>query len=103
MTIMIESSRTFLWTEYARGGCGTLHSQGTDPKVWDKLPVCFFPFYFTFLSCPSPSPPSVDVWGTSGLAASKEKTRKQEGRKEKKRMLTTHRINSPPTQESKAS
>lgn len=39
MTIMVESSRTFLWTEYARGGCGTLHSQGTDPKAWDKLPV----------------------------------------------------------------
>lgn len=41
---MIESSRTFLWTEYARGGCGTLHSQGTDPKVWDKLPVCVLAF-----------------------------------------------------------
>ena len=41
MTIMIESSRTFLWTEYARDGCGTLHSQGTDPKAWDKLPDKF--------------------------------------------------------------
>jgi hypothetical protein len=39
MTIMIESSRTFLFTEYARTGCGTLHTQGTDPKAWDKLPV----------------------------------------------------------------
>jgi homogentisate 1,2-dioxygenase len=46
MTNMIESSRTFLWTEYARGGCGTLHWQGTDPKVWDKLPVCVFSFPF---------------------------------------------------------
>lgn len=41
MTIMVESSRTFLWTEYARGGCGTLHSQGTDPRAWDKLPDRF--------------------------------------------------------------
>lgn len=39
MTIMVETSRTFLWTEYARIGCGTLHPQGTDPTVWDKLPV----------------------------------------------------------------
>lgn len=39
MTIMVETSRTFLWTEYARVGCGTLHPQGTDPGVWDKLPV----------------------------------------------------------------
>lgn len=39
MTIMVESSRTFLFTEYARGGCGTFHYQGTDPKVWDVLPV----------------------------------------------------------------
>ncbi|TKX26963.1 homogentisate 1,2-dioxygenase-1 [Elsinoe australis] len=41
MTIMIESSRTFLWTEYARVGCGTLHTQGTNPKVWDILPDRF--------------------------------------------------------------
>jgi hypothetical protein len=39
MTIMVESSRTFLWTEYARGDCGTLNTQGTDSKVWDNLPV----------------------------------------------------------------
>lgn len=39
MTIMVESSRSFLFTEYARGGCGTFHNQGTDPKVWDVLPV----------------------------------------------------------------
>jgi hypothetical protein len=39
MTIMIESSRTFLFTEYARIGCGTLSKISTDPKVWDKLPV----------------------------------------------------------------
>ncbi|KAJ5678290.1 Homogentisate 1-2-dioxygenase [Penicillium maclennaniae] len=38
MTIMIESSRTFLFTEYARSGCGTFKDQGTDPKVWDALP-----------------------------------------------------------------
>lgn len=41
MTVMIESSRTFLWTEYARVGCGTFSNQGTDPKVWDKLPDKF--------------------------------------------------------------
>jgi homogentisate 1,2-dioxygenase len=41
MTIMIESSRTFLWTEYARSGCGCLHVQGTDPKAWDRLPDKF--------------------------------------------------------------
>lgn len=41
MTIMIESSRTFLFTEYARSGCGTFKDQGTDPKVWDALPVSF--------------------------------------------------------------
>ena len=39
LTIMVESSRSFLFTEYARGGCGTFHHQGTDPKVWDVLPV----------------------------------------------------------------
>ncbi|KAF2454134.1 RmlC-like cupin domain-containing protein [Lineolata rhizophorae] len=41
MTIMVETSRTFLFTEYARKGCGTIHTQGTDPKVWDKLPDRF--------------------------------------------------------------
>lgn len=40
MTIMIESSRSFLFTEYARSICGTFKNQGTDPKVWDVLPVC---------------------------------------------------------------
>ena len=39
MTVMVESSRTFLWTEYARGGCGTLSQEATDPRAWDKLPV----------------------------------------------------------------
>jgi hypothetical protein len=39
MTIMVESSRTFLFTEYARNICGVMHNQGTDPKVWDNLPV----------------------------------------------------------------
>ncbi|KAJ5084688.1 hypothetical protein NUU61_009267 [Penicillium alfredii] len=41
MTIMIESSRSFLFTEYARTGCGTFKNQGTDPKVWDALPDKF--------------------------------------------------------------
>ncbi|QGA20508.1 hypothetical protein EYB26_008212 [Talaromyces marneffei] len=41
MTIMVESSRSFLFTEYARGGCGTFHNQGTDPKIWDVLPDKF--------------------------------------------------------------
>lgn len=38
---MIESSRLFLFTEYARKGCGTIDTHGTDYKVWDKLPVSF--------------------------------------------------------------
>ena len=37
---MVETSRLFLWTEYARKGCGTISTHGTDYKVWDKLPVC---------------------------------------------------------------
>ncbi|KAJ5183316.1 hypothetical protein N7492_000932 [Penicillium capsulatum] len=41
MTFMLESSRSFLFTEYARGGCGTFKNQGTDPKVWDTLPDKF--------------------------------------------------------------
>ncbi|KAL1854649.1 hypothetical protein Plec18170_004740 [Paecilomyces lecythidis] len=41
MTIMIESSRSFLFTEYARSICGTFKNQGTDPKVWDVLPDKF--------------------------------------------------------------
>ncbi|KAJ4345468.1 uncharacterized protein N0V89_011599 [Didymosphaeria variabile] len=41
LTIMVESSRLFLWTEYARTGCGTISTQGTDPKVWDALPDRF--------------------------------------------------------------
>jgi homogentisate 1,2-dioxygenase len=41
MTFMLESSRTFLFTEYARKKCGVLHAQGTDPKVWDALPDRF--------------------------------------------------------------
>lgn len=39
LTIMVESSRLFLWTEYARTGCGTIETRGTDYKVWDALPV----------------------------------------------------------------
>lgn len=38
---MVESSRTFLFTQYAREICGVIHTQGTDPKVWDKLPDHF--------------------------------------------------------------
>ncbi|KAH7390374.1 RmlC-like cupin domain-containing protein [Cadophora sp. MPI-SDFR-AT-0126] len=41
MTIMIESSRTFLFTEWARTGCGTMHVEGTDPRAWDRLPDKF--------------------------------------------------------------
>lgn len=41
LTIMIESSRLFLFTEYARVGCGTISTQGTDYKVWDALPDKF--------------------------------------------------------------
>lgn len=54
MTIMIESSRTWLWTEYARGGCKCLSGEATDPRAWDRLPVsCFlFPiFSFLFFFC----------------------------------------------------
>ncbi len=36
---MVESSRLFLFTEYARKGCGTIETRGTDYKVWDGLPV----------------------------------------------------------------
>lgn len=36
---MIESSRLFLFTEYARTGCGTIDTHGTDYKVWEALPV----------------------------------------------------------------
>jgi homogentisate 1,2-dioxygenase len=39
LTVMIESSRLFLWTEYARKGCGTIETHGTNYKVWDSLPV----------------------------------------------------------------
>lgn len=49
MTIMVESSRSFLFTEYARGGCGTFHNQGTDPKVWDVLPVSLVSYILFFL------------------------------------------------------
>lgn len=41
MTIMLESSRTFLFTEYARKLCGVISTQGTDPKVWERLPDRF--------------------------------------------------------------
>lgn len=41
MTIMIESSRLFLWTEYARSGCKCVNLNGVDPKVWDILPDRF--------------------------------------------------------------
>lgn len=44
---MIESSRLFLWTEYARKGCGVIETHGTNYKVWDNLPV----------RSPSPPPP----------------------------------------------
>ena len=37
LTIMVESSRLFLFTEYARKGCGTIETRGTDYKVWDAL------------------------------------------------------------------
>lgn len=39
---MIESSRLFLFTEYARKGCGTIETRGTNYKVWDALPVGFY-------------------------------------------------------------
>jgi hypothetical protein len=41
---MIESSRLFLFTEYAREGCGTIETHGTDYKVWEALPVGFVVF-----------------------------------------------------------
>lgn len=50
---MIESSRSFLFTEYARSICGTFKNQGTDPKVWDVLPVWFqFSNFSSFPICP---------------------------------------------------
>jgi homogentisate 1,2-dioxygenase len=39
LTIMVESSRLFLFTEYARKGCGVIDEHGTDYKVWEALPV----------------------------------------------------------------
>lgn len=51
MTIMVESSRTFLFTEYARSISGVIHTQGTDPAVWKKLPVI----------APLPPPPVSDL------------------------------------------
>ena len=36
---MVETSRLFLWTEWARKDCGVIHTHGTDYKVWDALPV----------------------------------------------------------------
>jgi hypothetical protein len=41
LTIMVESSRLFLWTEYARKGCGVIEEHGTDYKVWEALPVSY--------------------------------------------------------------
>lgn len=41
MTIMVESSRSLLFTEYARSGCGVFKDQGTDPRAWDILPDRF--------------------------------------------------------------
>ena len=41
MTIMVESGRTFLFTEYARTICGVMSKQSTDPSVWNKLPDRF--------------------------------------------------------------
>jgi hypothetical protein len=43
---MIESSRLFLFTEYARKGCGTIETHGTDYKVWEALPVSSDVFNF---------------------------------------------------------
>lgn len=36
---MVESSRLFLFTEYARKGCGVIDEHGTNYKVWEALPV----------------------------------------------------------------
>ncbi|KAH7068457.1 RmlC-like cupin domain-containing protein [Paraphoma chrysanthemicola] len=41
LTIMVESSRLFLFTEYARKGCGVIDEHGTDYKVWEALPDRF--------------------------------------------------------------
>ncbi|KAH9874017.1 hypothetical protein IAQ61_004645 [Plenodomus lingam] len=41
LTIMIESSRLFLWTEWARKGCGVIDEHGTNYKVWEALPDRF--------------------------------------------------------------
>lgn len=43
---MVESSRLFLWTEYARKGCGVIEEHGTDYKVWEALPVSHSPLAF---------------------------------------------------------
>jgi homogentisate 1,2-dioxygenase len=39
MTIMVETSRTLLFTKYARETCGVFQAEGTSPQVWDRLTV----------------------------------------------------------------
>lgn len=55
---MIESSRLFLWTEYARKDCGVIETHGTNYKVWDNLPV-----RFPFPPSPLPLPPRFLAFG----------------------------------------
>jgi hypothetical protein len=64
MTIMIESSRLFLFTEYARNGCGTIETHGTDYKVWETLPVslhCPSTYDVTLTLCGIASPPTREL------------------------------------------
>ncbi|PHH65599.1 hypothetical protein CDD81_2034 [Ophiocordyceps australis] len=41
MTFMIESSRTLLFTKWARQDCGVFDNHSIDPQVWKKLPDRF--------------------------------------------------------------
>ncbi|KAJ4246869.1 hypothetical protein NW762_013421 [Fusarium torreyae] len=38
---MVKTSRTFLFTKYARQDYSVIYAQGTDPQVWDNLPDRF--------------------------------------------------------------
>ncbi|EGY16980.1 homogentisate 1,2-dioxygenase [Verticillium dahliae VdLs.17] len=41
MTVMVETSRTLLFTEWARKDSGVLEAEGTDASAWDNLPDRF--------------------------------------------------------------
>ncbi|KAL1884611.1 hypothetical protein Plec18167_002201 [Paecilomyces lecythidis] len=38
---MLESSRSFLFTEYATGQCGVFDGKGVNPEAWSVIPDKF--------------------------------------------------------------